>query len=169
MKPTYIGTKMIRATPMTRGDYNSLRGWDMPAGEDAADDGFLVEYQDGHISWSPKATFDDTYRPTAGMPFGLALEALKRGQRVQRAGWNGKGMYVFMRYGSVNGEVAERSSHIDGVSQMLFYRSDAHGTTQLPYLCMRTASGAVVNGWLASQSDMLADDWGIFEGAVVVA
>lgn len=44
---TYIGTKIIGATPMSRLAYNVYRGWDLPANENGADEGYLVEYQDG--------------------------------------------------------------------------------------------------------------------------
>lgn len=77
---TYIGTKMIRAKAMTRGDYNKLRGWSIPADENPNDEGFLVEYldggkanhkdYDGYISWSPKDVFERAYRPVTGMPCG---------------------------------------------------------------------------------------------------
>ena len=68
---TFIGTKIVNATPMNRADYKEYRGWQLPANEDGADDGHLVEYTDGgkandsrhagYISWSPKAQFDAAY------------------------------------------------------------------------------------------------------------
>lgn len=68
---TYIGTKIIKAEPMTRGDYNKLRGWTVPSDENPDDEGFLVEYLDGgkanvkgfngYVSWSPKAVFEQAY------------------------------------------------------------------------------------------------------------
>ena len=71
----YTGTKDILAKPMNRADYNAYRGWELPADEDGADDGFLVEYIDGgrandsrhggYISWSPADVFARAYRPLA--------------------------------------------------------------------------------------------------------
>ena len=68
---TYIGTKIINATPMNRADYNEYRNWNLPENEDGSDEGYLVEYTDGgkpndsrhagYISWSPKAQFDAAY------------------------------------------------------------------------------------------------------------
>jgi hypothetical protein len=68
----YIGVKFVHAKPMTRGDYNSFRGWTLPADEDGADAGYLVEYIDGgkpntqeysgYVSWSPQDVFDRAYR-----------------------------------------------------------------------------------------------------------
>lgn len=71
---TYIGTKVVNARPMTRLNYNILRGWKLPENENGFDDGYLVEYTDrierpphvegfdGYISWSPKEVFERAYR-----------------------------------------------------------------------------------------------------------
>jgi hypothetical protein len=69
----YTGTKQLKAMPMTRLDYNVYRGWSLPADENGADDGYLVEYTDGgapnhpahtgYVSWSPKAQFEAAYLP----------------------------------------------------------------------------------------------------------
>jgi len=67
---SYIGTKQIKAKPMSKGDYNILRGWKLPADEDFNEEGYLVEYPnseschadfDGYISWSPKQVFEESY------------------------------------------------------------------------------------------------------------
>ena len=67
----YTGTKVINAEPMTRGEYNRFRGWELPANEDGSDEGYLVEYTDGgkantaayagYVSWSPKDVFERAY------------------------------------------------------------------------------------------------------------
>ena len=69
----YTGTKQVKAKPMNRADYITLRGWQLPADEDGTDEGYLVEYVDGgkanvegyagYISWSPKAVFEMAYNP----------------------------------------------------------------------------------------------------------
>ena len=69
---SYIGTKQIKAKPMTRLFYNLYRGWDLSADENGDDEGMLIEYVDGgaanhpdhsgYISWSPLAVFTNTYR-----------------------------------------------------------------------------------------------------------
>lgn len=69
----HLGTKVINAKPMTRQAYNDLRGWDLPADEDGADAGYLVEYADGqrpnvpefdgYVSWSPADVFERSYAP----------------------------------------------------------------------------------------------------------
>ena len=57
----YIGCKLIEAKPMTRGDYNKYRGWIIPENENPDDNGYLVKYPDGYVSWSPKQIFDSAY------------------------------------------------------------------------------------------------------------
>lgn len=105
------------------------------------------------------------------LTFGAALDALKRGHRIARAGWNGKGMFIYLNKGSFDhdmlgfkpGEnpVADHPSTIDGISLGLFDTGDAGTVTRLPNINMRSASGSTVTGWLASQTDMLAQDWAI--------
>lgn len=68
---TYYGTKVVHATPMTRLEYNKIRGWEVPADEDPTDEGYLVEYTDGgrpnvpgftgYVSWSPRDIFERAY------------------------------------------------------------------------------------------------------------
>lgn len=77
----YEGTKRVHAKPMNRGDYNSYRGWEVPADENPADEGYLVEDADGgrgndsrhagYISWSPKDVFERSYKEVKTVP-GLA-------------------------------------------------------------------------------------------------
>lgn len=57
----YIGTKLIEAKPMTRGEYNEYRGWTIPPDENPEDPGYLVKYSDSYESWSPKDVFDSAY------------------------------------------------------------------------------------------------------------
>ena len=59
---TYIGTKIIKAKPMTRGEYNTHRGWEIPENENPFDEGYLVQYDNEYISWSPKDVFETAYR-----------------------------------------------------------------------------------------------------------
>lgn len=70
------------------------------------------------------------------MNFGDALSALKEGKRVSRTGWNGKGMWLELQV------------------------PDTHSKMTLPYIYMKTVDDNRVP-WLASQTDMLAEDWGV--------
>ena len=83
--------------------------------------------------------------------FGLALEAVKNGKRVAREGWNGKGQYVFLADDvefHTDADISEFNGGEVSVGHMLV---------------LRTAQGNLQPGWLASQSDMLAEDWYIVE------
>lgn len=58
----YIGIKVVAARPMTRGDYNIFRGWQIPADEDPADEGYVMKYVNGHVQWLPKDMFESDYK-----------------------------------------------------------------------------------------------------------
>lgn len=64
----YIGIKKIKAEPMTRGDYNKFRGWNIPENENPNDNGYIVKYSDGYISWSPKSVFEEAYDEIGNKP-----------------------------------------------------------------------------------------------------
>ena len=98
---------------------------------------------------------------TIGMTYGEALFHLKRGAALQRAGWNGKGMFIFMRPGDVLAESFIPSVKSLPQSVKDFLATKKRDIEFLPYLCMWSADEKVVNGWLASQTDMLADDWNV--------
>ena len=86
------------------------------------------------------------------MDFGAALTALKSGARVTRAGWNGHGMFVVHQPGYPDGiAINANTAQATGIPE---------GTVRKfrPYLMMLTAQGDFVP-WVASQSDLLADDW----------
>ena len=81
----YIGTKQINAKPMSRLEYNQFRGWELPADENGADEGYLVEYVGpgqkpntaeyaGYVSWSPKDVFEEAYKPADTHKERLAIE-----------------------------------------------------------------------------------------------
>lgn len=57
----YIGTKRLKATPMTLGEYNLKRGWTIPADENPNKEGYFVQYSDDYVSWSPKDVFEESY------------------------------------------------------------------------------------------------------------
>lgn len=81
------------------------------------------------------------------MKFGEAIEALKEGQMVRRAGWNGKGMHLYLE------------EHLSiAIGAGVFAGQRRHYE---PVICMFTAQGKHQPGWLASQADMLGEDWEI--------
>ena len=86
------------------------------------------------------------------MDFGEALTALLAGKRVARSGWNGKGMFVVHQAGYPDGiAINANTAAATGIPQ---------GTVCAfrPYLMMRTVDGEFVP-WVASQTDLLAEDW----------
>ena len=130
MTKTYIGTKEILAWKQDKGDKP----------------GYAVKYPDGYISWSPKDVFEEAYRVAEGddqaLTFGDAIHFLKLGCKLQRRGWNGKGLAVELQ------------------------RPDEHSKMTLPYFFIRYPTDAINTPgarvpWLASQTDLLAEDWQI--------
>ena len=94
MMKQYTGTKTIKATPMTRGVYNELRGWKVPDDENPSDEGYIVEYPDsksnvegftGYISWSPVIPFENAYKPSGTPLERMEIELSDLGSRIQKA------------------------------------------------------------------------------------
>ena len=92
------------------------------------------------------------------MKFGDAIEALKQGKRVTRKGWNGRGMFLWLKPAvEIKAEwckdealkklVVENGGTILGLGTICMYTHDSTGRK------------AILTGWLASQSDMLSEDW----------
>lgn len=97
---------------------------------------------------------------TKNLSFGEALDYLKDGFKVAREGWNGKGMWLILVPGTPNvllnpmtpyADALPNQTHVEILPHIDMYTVNAHGRR------------AMLPGWLASQSDMLADDWMIIE------
>lgn len=84
------------------------------------------------------------------MKFGEALEALEAGERVARSGWNGKGMWLVLVPASTVPAFTEGSP---------YNKAGLIGGDINAHIDMKTATGEMQPGWLASQTDMLAKDW----------
>ena len=84
------------------------------------------------------------------MDFGRAIQRLKNGMRVQREGWNGKNQYI---------ELATNISYINANNETINTEHEVIGNKAIAFI--GTSGGQL--GWLASQSDMLAEDWIIKE------
>lgn len=107
--------------------------------------GYFVKYPDGYLSYSPAKAFEEGYTalPADGDAM-YALNAMKQGKKVARLGWNGKGMWLQLQV------------------------PDEHSKMTLPYIYLNyPTSEANPNGarvpWVASQTDMLANDWYIVD------
>lgn len=98
--------------------------------------------------------------PTTGLTFGTAIEALKAGKRVARAGWNGKGMWLSISCGHSQ-RVPYQALWSENNAK---YAQEQGGyATVLPSITMKTATDEILMGWLASQTDMLSEDWLVVE------
>lgn len=146
----------------------------------------LITGVDGEIYPCKITIFEKTYSPAktpsdvinhqiSKLTFGQAVEAMKAGKCVAREGWNGKGMFIFMRpsdnidcdtiinkikslpesvkkyYVGKFAHTAEEESKGIGPKDTL-----VHFTS---YFCMKASDDTIVNGWLASQTDMASEDW----------
>lgn len=94
------------------------------------------------------------------MNFGKVIEALKEGKKATRTGWNGKDMFIYLTTGSV--------VHLDEMKPETanylrnFCKDKGIDEVEIcPHIDMKTADNKLVIGWLASQTDMLSDDWTI--------
>jgi hypothetical protein len=90
------------------------------------------------------------------MNFGQAIEALKQGKRVAREGWNGRNMFLFLLPSAT---VPTKAIHDPTLREVI--ESEVGGDTfeALGSIRMFTADRKILTGWLASQTDMLSEDW----------
>lgn len=88
------------------------------------------------------------------MTFEQAMEAVKEGKKVARKGWNGKGMFIFMTPESY----VPFSKLKDHMQRHLINHPESRVHINA-HIDMKAADGSIVIGWLASQTDMLAEDW----------
>ena len=84
------------------------------------------------------------------MDFGKAIKLVKQGKKLQREGWNGKKQYI---------ELATNISYKNAEGKIINVEHDAIGNKAIAFV----GTSGVQMGWLASQSDMLAEDWKIAE------
>lgn len=84
------------------------------------------------------------------LSFGDAINLLKQGKKLQREGWNGKGQYI---------ELATNISYKNNNDEIINSEHDAIGNKAIAFV----GTSGIQLGWLASQADMLADDWEIIE------
>ena len=162
----YLGTKLIKACPMTNFGFACSTNKNLSIEEfektKKIEDGYFVVYEDGYQSWSPRDVFEKAYRATSGLSFGLAIEALKLGKKVARMGWNDKGMFLWLKPATVIESAWCKDPMLKSIAD-----NNEGFILALGTICMYTHDStgrkAILTGWLASQSDMLSDDWYIVE------
>lgn len=155
---------------MTQDYYGTKRVTAWPAEKDGVP-GYGVRYPNNYTSWSPAEAFEAAYQPITSMSFGHAIEALKAGHKVARRGWNGKGMWLILVPGTAPAYVKDGTPYHRALQTELQVGRQAGSTDImaeiLPHIDMWTTNSegrrAMLPGWLASQTDMLASDWYIVE------
>ena len=85
------------------------------------------------------------------LSFGQAIERVKQGERMKRMGWNGKNQYI---------EIAKNVSYVNARGEIVNVDHDAIGNQAIAFV----GTSGVQLGWLASQADMLAEDWMEYTG-----
>lgn len=104
---------------------------------------FAVDY--GH---------ENAWQQLETMDFGDAIRALKAGAKVARKGWNGKGMFLWLKPAATVKAEWCKDPILKGLAEANGGKIEALGT-----ICMFTAQKQIFSGWLASQTDVLAEDW----------
>jgi hypothetical protein len=125
--------------------------------EDTPEEGGMIAYNAANPNdkwYVSKEFFEANYElavPTNAMSFGDAVTALKAGEKVARAGWNGKGMWL---------ELVTPDEYLVNKHNIPFAARDAQASSLLPFIMMKTADDKYAP-WSASQTDVLAEDWSI--------
>jgi hypothetical protein len=105
------------------------------------------------------------------LTFGQAIEALRIGKRASREGWNGKGMFLFIRPAFKTNLIEMLGfnsipKNVKDYYELKHQPSSIENNPEITfsgYICMKAADDSIVNGWLASQTDMLAEDWCVLD------
>ena len=152
----FIGIKMVEAVPMIASEAIN-KGYRI--GNSIPDAiGYEVTYPDGYKSWCPKDVFEESNRPITDMTFGFAIEALKKGLKVARKGWNGKGMYLWLKPAITIKSDWCKDPMLKEIVDTNGGETEAFGT-----ICMKTADNKILTGWSGSQIDVLSEDWIVVE------
>jgi hypothetical protein len=122
---------------------------------------FIIRGVKGELYPCKPDIFEKTYEAVeatgCAMPnqfgFAFALQLLKAGKKVRRFGWNGKGMHLAYMPGYPEGVPA------NGAAAAALGVPEGEIIHTRPYIAMKDAQGYLVTGWLASQTDLLAEDW----------
>ena len=96
----------------------------------------------------------DVLQPGSEGTFGQAVECLKRGFKVARKGWNGKGMWLWLKQ-----ETMVKSEWCHDPALKAIADQNGGEIHALGTICMKTADNKILTGWLASQTDILSEDW----------
>ena len=137
IRPDFYEEKPVMIIPTLEGDHRASIG------------DFIIKGVHGELYPCKPDIFEKTYEAaesSSGMNFGRAIEAAKQGKKIRRAGWNGKNQYI---------ELATAISYKNPEGVAVNVEHDAIGNKAFAFV----GTSGVQMGWLASQADMLADDW----------
>lgn len=156
----YIGTKVIMAEPMTMTMTEAQKVLGRELTQSAIEEnGYLVEYENGYKSWSPKSVFEKAYREVGSVNFGGAIDLLKAGLAVRRKGWNGKGLFIVKQVPShITGDIIPKMQSLPQIAKdILMKRENPHIDYTNQMLIINPDGRA--DSWVPSSSDVFADDW----------
>lgn len=95
----------------------------------------------------------------SNLNFGQALELLKQGKKVARAGWNGKGMWLSLSGPTMGVRYVDADAFWSKNNADFARTQEECMAPVLPCVTMKTAQGEIMMGWVPTQTDMLAEDW----------
>lgn len=165
----YIGTKKVEAEPMNLGEFINKSGRNPYAndGKMHGDDepGYFVKYADGYESWSPTEPFEKAYREVSdegeNISFGDAIEVLKQGGAIRRKGWNGKGLFVVKQVPAhIESDIIPKMQSLPQSAKDLIMNGKGFIDYTSQCLIYNENTGRA-DSWVASVSDMFAEDWEI--------
>lgn len=143
----YTGTKTVKAMPMTMTKAQKVLGREIKPAT-VEEDGYLVEYKDGYMSWSPKSVFEEAYHEANSVNFGRAVALLKAGFAVKRKSWSGGKFLYYVPSASYPSMTDIVKSIADKDGKVLYKE----------YIAIRCKDGDV-GFYTPTQCDVLADDW----------
>jgi hypothetical protein len=129
----YIGTKLIKAEPINLVEAEEILHRKIKAGHE---NGYLVEYEDGYKSWSPKDTFEKAYRKNGELSFEMALSQVKQGKGMRLTQWKE--------------DVVIRAQY-----------PDEHSKMTAPYLYVESRFGRVP--WKETMIEIFTENWEVVE------
>ena len=129
----YFSLRCVNAKRMTLKEYSGINN---PKSQTQDEDGYMVTHKNGSSEWIDKNTFMDNYESIEGMPFGIALELLKKGYSIARMYWS-EDVFLSMQV------------------------PDEHSKMTHPYIYVTSRFGRVP--WCITHVEMLANDWFVRE------
>ena len=143
----YIGTKIVKAMPMTMTKAQKVLGREIKPAT-VEENGYLVEYKDGYKSWSPKSVFEEAYHEANSVDFGIAVALLKAGLAVRRKSWSG-GKFLYYVPSASYPAMTDVAKSIMNEERKVSYKE---------FIAIRCKDGDV-GFYTPTQCDVLAQDW----------